>query len=73
MFRIRPGISILDMLKQAGYTSYTIRRDKLFGEATIQKLRAGGLPSWNELDKLCNLLGVQPWDLIEYRQDRPGQ
>ena len=69
MIRIKHGVNILDMLKQAGHTSYTIRREKLFGEATMQKFRDGGLPSWNELDKLCDLLDCQPWDLIEYVKD----
>lgn len=64
MFRVK--ISILDALKNAGFTSYTIRRDKVFGEATMQKFRSGGLPSWNELDKLCTLLDCNPLDIIEY-------
>lgn len=68
MFRVK--VNILDMLKAIGYTSYTIRRDKIFGEATMQKFRTGGIPSWNELDKLCSMLQCQPWDIIEHVQDK---
>ena len=66
MIRVKPSVNILDMLKSAGYSTYRIAKDGLFGSATVQKLRAGGLPSWNELDKLCHLLHVEPWELIEY-------
>lgn len=64
MFRVK--INILDSLKSIGLTSYIIRRDRIFGEATMQKFRKAGLPSWNELDKLCIMLHCMPWDIIEY-------
>lgn len=69
MFIIKPGTNILDMLKSKGHTSYTIRRDKTFGEATMQKFRKGGRPSWEELDKLVKLLHVSAADLIAYQTD----
>lgn len=69
MFIVKPGANILDMLKSKGHTSYTIRRDKTFGEATMQKFRKGGLPSWQELFKLCTLLHKTPCDLIAIQLD----
>lgn len=68
MIRLRQDISILDMLRDAGYTTYKIRQDKILGERTLQKFRAGELPSWRELDVICGLLHVGPWDIIEYRE-----
>lgn len=60
---------IYGKLKEAGYSSYRIRKENLLGQSTLQKLREGGLPSWHEMDILCRLLEAQPGDLVEYRPD----
>ena len=57
------------MLKEAGYTTYKLRQEKLLGERAIQKLRTGDLPSWNELNTICSLLNKQVGDLVEYIPD----
>ena len=36
---IRMKIDILAALKEAGFTSYKLRQEKLLGESAIQKLR----------------------------------
>lgn len=69
MIRYRPGVNVLAMLSAAGYNTGVIRRDKIMSEKAVQKIRDGKLPSWNELDKLCNLLHVHPVDLLEYIPD----
>lgn len=56
-------------LKEIGYSTYKIRQEKILGQATIQKLNSGGLPSWAELNKICTLLKCQPGDLVEYVSD----
>lgn len=66
---IRMKIDILTALKEAGYTSYKLRQDKLLGESAIQKLRNNKLPSWNELNTICSLLNKQVGDLVEYIPD----
>lgn len=66
---IRYKFDIMSALKEAGYTTYKMRRDRIFGERVIQKFRGGGLPSNGELNTLCRLLGVQPGDLLEYAPD----
>ena len=65
MIRYRPGINVIGMLSDAGYNTGRIRREKVIGENALQKIRDGKLPSWNELNKLCNLLNVHPTDLLE--------
>ena len=62
-------IDILATLKEAGYTTYKLRQEKLIGESVIQKLREGRLPSWNELNTICRLLNKQVGDLVEYVPD----
>lgn len=69
MIRYRPGVNVIAMLANAGYNTGEIRRQKLIGENALQKIRDGKLPSWNELNKLCNLLRVHPVDLLEYIPD----
>ena len=59
-------INVLDFLKEKGYTTYTLRKEKLLGESTIQKLR-GNLPvSWENLEVLCKLLDCNIGDIVEY-------
>lgn len=69
MIQYRDGVNVLAMLSAAGYNTVTIRREKILGENALQKIRDGKLPSWNELNKLCNLLHCRPTDLLEYRPD----
>ena len=66
---IRIKTDILAALKEVGYASYRLRQEKLLGERAIQKLRTGELPSWNELNTICRLLGKQVGDLVEYVPD----
>jgi len=70
MIRWREGINVLDMLARCGFTAYELRKQHIFGEATIQKLRKGGLPSWKELDFICEVLAYDVGELIEYKDDR---
>lgn len=73
MIQYKQDVNILDRLKEGGYSSYRIRKEKLFGERVLQKFRQGELPSWGELDTICRLLKCQPWDLIEYTEDAPAE
>ena len=59
-------IDAVAALKEKGYTTYRIRREKLLSESTVQKLRDGKGISWDSLEVLCRLLQCQPGDLIEY-------
>lgn len=66
MIQYKQDVNILDRLKEGGYSSYRIRKEKLFGERVLQKFRQGELPSWGELDTICRLLNCQPGDIVEY-------
>ena len=59
-------IDILEELKANGYTSYKLRKDKLIGEAQIQKIRNGEIASKETLNTICKLLNCQPGDILEY-------
>ena len=63
---LRYRIDVVQALKDRGFSSYRIRRDKLIGEREMTKIRAGQLVSWNVFDKICELLQCQPGDIVEY-------
>lgn len=63
-------IDILNALKESGYTSYKIRKEKLIGEAQLTKIRNGEIASKETLNTLCRLLQCQPGDILEYIDDK---
>lgn len=66
---IKYKIDILKSLKNAGFTTYRLRKDKLLGEASIQKLRNSELVSWDNINMVCQLLECQPGDILIYEND----
>lgn len=73
--RYKPEVDILAMLKNAGYSTYRLRKEKILGESVLQKFRDRELPSWGEMEVICRLLECQPGDLVEYVPETavPGQ
>ena len=63
----RYKVNIMDKLKEKGYSSTRLRREKLLGESYMSQLRRGDMISWAALDTVCTLLECQPGDLIEHR------
>ena len=61
---------ILTALQEAGWTTYTIRKNKIFGEGTMTRIRSGEIVSIDSLNTLCKLLKKQPGELIEYVDDQ---
>jgi putative transcriptional regulator len=66
---LRYKINVLDALKEKGYSSYTLRKEKLLSESTIQKLREGEGVAWDNLDTLCRLLDCDISELLEYQKE----
>lgn len=62
-------IDVLEALKEKGYSSYSLRKEKLLSESTIQKLRSGEGVSWDNLDTLCKLLECDISDILEYQKE----
>ena len=62
-------IDVLEALKEKGFTSYTLRKDNLLSQSTIQKLREKKGLAWENIERLCELLDCQPGDLVEYVKD----
>ena len=62
-------IDVLEALKAKGYTTYTLRKENILSQSTLQKLREGKGLSWENIERICGLLERQPGDLIEYLQE----
>lgn len=53
-------IDVLAALKDHGYNTTRLRKEKLLAESTIQKLRDRKPISWDNIGKICELLECQP-------------
>ena len=62
-------VNVMDKLKEKGYTSTRLRKEKLLGESYMSQLRRGDMISWAALDTVCNLLDCQLGDLIVHIKD----
>ena len=63
---LRYKIDVLAHLKQNGYTYARLLKEEKIGNLMLQKIRNGEMMSWQTLDKVCALLGLQPGDIIEH-------
>lgn len=58
--------NVLEALKDAGYSTAKLRKEKLLGENAIQSLRNGEMVGIIALEKICKLLDMQPGNIIKY-------
>ena len=62
----RYKVNVMDKLKEKGYSSTRLRKERLLGESYMSQIRHGDMISWAALDTVCTLLECQPGDLIEH-------
>ena len=70
---IRYKLDILAALKEKGYNTNRLRKERLLAEGVIQSLREGKYIALQNIDKICWLLDCQPADLLEYVKDIPEE
>lgn len=66
-------IDVLDALKNKGFNTNILRKEKLLSEGVIQALREKKPISWANISKICELLQCQPGDLIESVKEQQDQ
>lgn len=66
---LRYRIDVLQALKDNGFNTNKLRKEKLLSEGAIQRLRHSEPVSWSNIEQLCKLLQCQPADLLEYQED----
>ncbi len=62
-------IDILSALKQNGYNTTKLRKEKLLSEGVIQSLREKKPISWSNIETICRLLRCQPGDILQFISD----
>lgn len=67
---IKYKIDVLAALKEKGYPTTRLRKEKLIGEATIQRLRHKQSVSFEILSKLCNLLECDIGDILTNEEEQ---
>jgi len=60
-------INVMESLKEKGYSSTLLRKKKIMGEATMQRLRHNKSVSYDVLSKLCELLECDISDILVNR------
>lgn len=66
---IKYKIDIIQALKNKGYSTYKIRKEKIFNESQLQQMRENKILAQDALNKVCRLLDCQPGDILEYIPD----
>lgn len=62
-------IDVLATLKEQGFNTNRLRKEKLLAEGVIQALREKKPISWINIEQLCKLLKCQPNDILQYIED----
>lgn len=62
-------IDVIDTLKEAGYNSTRILKQNILSQSSMQKFRTGEMVSTKTLDQLCQLLDMQPGNIIKYVEE----
>lgn len=66
---IKYKIDIIHALKNAGYSTYRIKQEKIFNQSQLQQIRDNKLLTQDALNKVCSILQCQPGDILEYIPD----
>lgn len=59
-------IDVLNELKNKGYTVTWIVKNNILNSTTMQNIRDNKAINFNNLDTLCELLDMQPGEIIGY-------
>ncbi len=59
-------IDVLEELKNKGYTTYVLRKNKYLSETTIANIRARKPITMNALDAICVMLRKTPEEILRF-------
>lgn len=62
---------LIKLMKDNKITSYTLKKDKIIGQATYKKIMEGGDIDTRTISKMCELLNCQPGDILQYIPNDP--
>ena len=61
---------VLKQLKQNGYSTYYLSKNKIMGNSKIQNIRDNKVDA-KTINQICQLLNCQPGDILVYIPDEP--
>lgn len=64
-------IDVLETLKESGYNSTRILRENILSQSSMQKIRKGEVVGIKTLEQLCELMDMQPGNIIKYVENKP--
>lgn len=64
-------INVIETLKEAGYNSTRILKENILSQSAMQKLRKGEMVGIKTLEQLCELLDMQPGNIIKHTESKP--
>lgn len=59
---------VLKQLKENGYSTYYLSKNKIMGNSKIQNIRENKVDA-KTINQICQLLNCQPGDILEYISD----
>ena len=66
-------INVIETLKEAGYNSTKILKDGIISQSAMQKFRNGEMVGIKTIDQLCEILDMQPGNIIKYVNEKVNQ
>lgn len=66
-------IDVIETLKESGYNSTRILKENVISQSAMQKLRKGEMVGIKTLGQLCELLDMQPGNIIKYTESKPNK
>lgn len=59
-------INVIESMNEAGYNTTRILRENIIGQASMQKIRKGEMVGIKTLERICEILDMQPGNIIKY-------
>lgn len=67
-------IDVMNTLKESGYNTTRILRENLISQSAMQKIRRNEMVGIKTIEKLCELLDMQPGNIIKYvEENKPNK
>ena len=63
-------INVIETLKESGYNSTRILKENIISQSAMQKLRNNEMVGIKTLEQLCEILDIQPGNIIKYVNEK---
>ena len=63
-------INVIETLKESGYNSTRILKENIISQSAMQKLRNNEMVGIKTLEQLCEILDMQPPNIIKYVNEK---